>query len=191
MDIIIPQIKFKLSMDLYPMRPKPLSIHLNIVDDESTEHDCSISQIYPWLYLGNFASIIRKVNYMNRLHRRNVKHIINCAWEIDYHSLSPYPYTHYQIREQYDYDITQHFREAIFIIDLHRSNHEAVYFHCRAGVNRSPCIVIAYMMWHEKISLEEALNKLFANRPCINIQPYFLVQLQFFSEKLQQNQYQL
>lgn len=49
--------------------------------------------------------------------------------------------------------------------------------HCRAGVNRSPTIVVAYLMRHEGQSLRQALAAVTAARPLARPHSKYMVQL--------------
>jgi len=45
-----------------------------------------------------------------------------------------------------------------------------VYLHCSAGMNRSPSVAVAWLVWRQGMSLKEALALVKARRPCAD--PY-------------------
>jgi protein-tyrosine phosphatase len=53
----------------------------------------------------------------------------------------------------------------------------AVLVHCRYGVSRSASIVIAFLMQHDAMSFETALEHCVARRPCVEPNQNFTAQL--------------
>jgi hypothetical protein len=49
-------------------------------------------------------------------------------------------------------------------IDQQRKAGRAVYVHCRAGVNRSAMVMTAYLMWRDKLTRDEALERIQSKR---------------------------
>lgn len=56
-------------------------------------------------------------------------------------------------------------RSQVEFIDKQRKAGRPVYVHCRAGVNRSPTVVAAYLMWRDGVSRDEALAIIHKKRP--------------------------
>ena len=50
-------------------------------------------------------------------------------------------------------------------------NNKKIFVHCREGVSRAPCLLIAYFMKYHKLSFKEALHKILIKRNFINILP--------------------
>ena len=84
-------------------------------------------------------------------------------WKIDYDMLlSAYEQSHislvrYPIR---DFDIADLQRRLEGGVNALQDliEHQTVYLHCSAGINRSPTIAIAFLMKSKQMSLEEALD---------------------------------
>jgi hypothetical protein len=58
-------------------------------------------------------------------------------------------------------------RSQVEFIDRQRKAGLPVYVHCRAGVNRSAMVVVAYLMWRDRLTREEALAVIRSKRPRI------------------------
>ena len=84
-------------------------------------------------------------------------------------------------------NIIKYFGECIKFID----GEEKVLVHCMAGVSRSASIVIAYIMWKEKKSFQEALEFTSKKRSCVFPNDGFKDQLKMFEKLLKDNDYDL
>jgi protein-tyrosine phosphatase len=65
----------------------------------------------------------------------------------------------------------------IDIIDSYLTNNQKVVVNCYAGVSRSSSIVIAYIMYKYKLTLEEALQYVKSKRPIVQPNVGFMRQL--------------
>ena len=83
-------------------------------------------------------------------------------------------------------NIIKYFKECIEIIE----NANKIFIHCMAGVSRSATIVISYLMWKEKKSLEETLKKVKEKR-FVSPNFGFMEQLKIFEKLLKENNYDL
>jgi len=81
-------------------------------------------------------------------------------------------------------DIYQHFNQLNLFIDRAISSGGAVLVHCTAGISRSSTAVASYLMFKEKLSLDEALAKIRRARPCIRPNSGFMAQLRKYEEFL-------
>ena len=89
-----------------------------------------------------------------------------------------------------DYDsenIIQYFGECLNFI----KGEEKVFVHCAAGESRSATIVIAYLMWKNKMSFDKAYNFVKSKRSRIYPNFGFREQLQMFENLLLQNFYNI
>ena len=89
-----------------------------------------------------------------------------------------------------DYDtenIIQYFGECINFI----KGEDKVFVHCAAGESRSATIVIAYLMWNKKMTLDKAYN--FVKQKRYRIYPNFgfRQQLQMFEKLLFENAFNI
>jgi protein-tyrosine phosphatase len=70
------------------------------------------------------------------------------------------------IREFDDDDLIRRLRPAARCVDeLLRVGHR-LYLHCNAGLERSPSVAVAYLVWYRNLALGEALAAVSAGRPC-------------------------
>ena len=84
-------------------------------------------------------------------------------------------------------NIIRYFGESLSFIE----GKDKILVHCMAGASRSATVVIAYIMWKEKKSFEEALGIVSKKRPCAFPNIGFRKQLKEFEKKLMENNYDL
>ena len=70
-----------------------------------------------------------------------------------------------------------------FIVNARKGN-GIVLVHCQAGMSRSPCFVMAYLMSHHKMTLFDAYKLLKSKRPAIRPNIGFLSPLQCLEMEL-------
>lgn len=98
-----------------------------------------------------------------------------------------FAYKHLKITEQRTTQITQYIDEACnFIDECLTQKHGTIIVHCLAGVNRSVSLVIAYLMKRDKISFQEAFDRVFSKRNIINPSEVFIKQLKDWEKKQKQ-----
>ena len=68
---------------------------------------------------------------------------------------------------------------------------EKILVHCMAGASRSATVVIAYVMWSQKKSYDEAYKLVKGERPIITLNGGFKDQLKMFEKLLKDNDYDL
>jgi len=83
-----------------------------------------------------------------------------------------------------NYDMTQHFDEAITFIEEQLNAGRNVLVHCHAGVSRSATIMIAYLMTKNQWGYKEALAYLRTKRKWVRPNPGFEKQLIGYEQKL-------
>ena len=79
-------------------------------------------------------------------------------------------------------NIIKYFGESINFME----SEEKVLVHCKAGASRSASFVIAYIMWKQNKTFEEALDYVNKKR-CINPNIGFIEQLKMFEKLLKDN----
>jgi len=67
-----------------------------------------------------------------------------------------------QIEDDADVDLSPHLPDFVKVIT---ESSGPVLVHCRAGVSRSASLVVGYLMWKDKISLDKALTQVKKERP--------------------------
>jgi len=108
----------------------------------------SYSKIVDNFYLGNqdATQIIKKVDLIISI-GCNSKHVSN---HVEHMKIS--------IRDKDTSDITPFLDPICDTINAHLSKNRKVLIHCKAGMNRSPAFVIAYLIKYNDMSLEQAKN---------------------------------
>ncbi len=109
-----------------------------------------------------------------------------------FQDVKPYPENTFEhkkvnICDAPDYNIIQYFKECLEFIGCNKK----VFVHCSAGASRSPTIVIAYLIWRNKMTLNDAFNLVKEKRPIIQPNPGFLQQLKQFEILLKDKEYDL
>jgi protein-tyrosine phosphatase len=84
-------------------------------------------------------------------------------------------------------NIFKYFKEAIKYIESSKK----IYVHCMAGVSRSPTIVIAYLMWKDKLTFNDAYWKVCNKRKFIYPNEGFRNQLMKFEKLLNEYNWDL
>ena len=84
-------------------------------------------------------------------------------------------------------NIIQYFKDSLKFID---ENNEKVFVHCFAGVSRSATLVIAYLMWKNRISYKAAYDLVNEHR-FVGPNLGFTKQLLIFQQKLRDANYDL
>ena len=68
---------------------------------------------------------------------------------------------------------------------------EKILVHCMAGASRSATVVIAYVMWSQKVSFDDAYKMVREKRSCVFPNGGFIDQLKMFEKLLTENDYDL
>ena len=86
-------------------------------------------------------------------------------------------------------NIIQYFKECLEFMDENPT--DKIFVHCMCGVSRSSTIVIAYLMWKRKASLDETLEFVQNKRRFVSPNIGFINQLKIFEKLLKEKQYDL
>ncbi len=70
-------------------------------------------------------------------------------------------------------------------------NSDKIFIHCSCGVDRSPTIIIGYLMWKTHSSFDEVFNYIKEKRSCIEPNNLSVMKLHKLDKLLKQNNYQL
>ena len=70
-------------------------------------------------------------------------------------------------------------------------NSDKIFIHCSCGVDRSPTIIIGYLMWKTHSSFDEVFNYIKEKRNCIEPNNLSVMKLHKLDKLLKQNNYQL
>ena len=77
------------------------------------------------------------------------------------------------IEDDLGFDIRPFLVEGVRFLD-EASGKRRVYVHCAAGVSRSASVVVAYVMWRDRMGLDEALQWVKKRRPCVQPNEAFM-----------------
>ena len=94
---------------------------------------------------------------------------------------------HLDIEEKCISNIINYLKKCIKFID----NGDKIYVHCSCGINRSPAIIIGYLMWKTHSNYDDAFDYVKKRRDCIEPNNLFIMQLHKFQNLLKNNNYNL
>jgi len=134
------------------------------------------SEIVPGLYLGSKESIRNK----QKLDQIKVSHILSVIDE-QLEKITDYNHMHLMARDSENEDLISHFSNTNKFIE-EGIQKGGVLVHCRAGVSRSATIVLAYIMYSQQKSYEEAYLLVKDKRPIIRPNNMFTTQLRIYEK---------
>lgn len=104
------------------------------------------------------------------LQKLGITHVVNCAadYSKDYLQDLGVKYKSYHLKDHVRENIQCVFYDAIEFISEARSSGGKVYVHCVQGISRSATIVLAYKIFSEKCSYENAVADVKDRRGCVN-----------------------
>jgi len=134
------------------------------------------TEIVPGLYLGGKEAIRNK----QKLCEIKISHILSVIDE-ELEKIEEYKHMHLNARDAENEDLISHFTNTNkFIADGIQSG--GVLVHCRAGISRSATIVLAYIMFSQNLSFEEAYLMVKEKRSVIKPNPMFTRQLRIYEK---------
>lgn len=95
-----------------------------------------------------------------------------------------YKYYKYEVSDCLSENIKIHFKSFCEQMDFEIKSGKNVYIHCSAGVSRSATMVICYLMYKNKITLEESFKLVESKRNIICPNSSFIKQLKEFENEL-------
>jgi dual specificity MAP kinase phosphatase len=122
------------------------------------------------------------------LKKVGVTNILTCLNSCNDHKVKSIEQKVIEIVDEETVKIIRYFKEAICYIENAIGK---VYVHCWAGVSRSATIVIAYLMWKNKLSYNEAYWSVKNKRKFISPNEGFVKQLKDFERILSENEWKL
>ena len=94
---------------------------------------------------------------------------------------------HLDIEDNCTSNIINYLKKCITFID----KADKIYVHCSCGINRSPTIIIGYLMWKTHSSYDDVFDYVKKRRDCIEPNNLFIIQLHKFQNLLKKNNYKL
>ena len=143
-----------------------------------------ISKITDTIYLGNMEAAF---NY-KKLKKLGIRKVLTVMSAFGNHyPENTFVHKSIDVTDDYETNLIRYFKECLLFID----GYDKVLVHCAAGMSRSPTIVIAYLMWKKKLSLNDAIKFVKNKRPEISPNLNFMRQLQTFQELLIKKDYNI
>ncbi|CAF0850214.1 unnamed protein product [Didymodactylos carnosus] len=139
--------------------------------------NCLLIEIIPGLYLGNEADA---KNY-DLLEKNNIKSIVNVTTCVPCYFESKLDYLRLPCDDTCRQNLIEYCNEKTFqFIQNSLTNKKNVLIHCKAGISRSPAILIAYLMkYHQSEfrTMNEAYNYVKTKRSIVSPNLNFMGQL--------------
>ena len=144
-----------------------------------------IDEIIDNLYLGNFSAS----ENIQQLKDLGIKKVLSVVDFNDFPNYKDENIIHKSVEvSDFDYqNIIQYFGECLNFI----KGEEKILVHCMAGASRSATIVIAYLMWIQKMKFDDALNFVKSKRPIVYPNDGFQKQLKIFEKLLEDNNFDI
>lgn len=138
-----------------------------VIDDRP---DLQIAHVIQGLFLSSQDPVVSK----EILQKRKIRHVLSIGIDASV-KFDDIKYYYCDLLDLPESDLLVAIKKCIKIIHEHRD--ENILVHCNAGVSRSPAIVISYIMAYEKVSYDDAFNKVKSVRNCIKPNEGFVQQL--------------
>ena len=145
----------------------------------------TINEIKDGLWLGdNYAA-----NNVEDLKKKGIKKILTVMNQTGpiYKSEDGFIHKKFELSDFESENIIKYFGECLNFID----GKEKVLVHCMAGASRSATIIIAYLMWKNKMKYEDALDFVQKKRFIVYPNEGFREQLKLFENELKKNDYNI
>jgi Leucine-rich repeat (LRR) protein len=118
------------------------------------------AEVVPKVFLGGLDSATN----MPLLQHLNITHIVLAIGDMQPHFPKTFTYlTLHDAKDSASYDFSVHFDECSQFIEMGRAA-GGVLVHCRAGISRSPTLVIAYMMKQHRMRFLDAQSLVCSKR---------------------------
>lgn len=180
----VPKEKLALTLPLSPKRQSsplesgPGCRPTSVSEDKALkikQYDPLMSKITDFLYLSSLTA----AQDVELLNKNRITHVINCCLESQTpnYGISNLNCLLLKLRDTGLENIDSLFLEAIAFIHEARMQGKSVLVHCYQGVSRSASLVIAYIMWANDLSYEEAYGHVRSCRGVISPNTGFIFRL--------------
>jgi hypothetical protein len=132
------------------------------------------SKILDFLFLGNYLD----GRALERLMGLGISCVLNVSDSARYSDDPRIKVHHVPISDFGDSNLSEVLKDCFDIIQKCKSNSKNILVHCRHGQNRSPTVVLGYLISHERMSLKRAYELTTAVRPKISLHERYFEQLQ-------------
>jgi hypothetical protein len=143
--------------------------------------DMACSRITGAIFVGG-ARVARDKHV---LLQSGITHVLNCAGvSCEDYFPSDFTYRTLMLRDTGREDITPYLNCALdFMLGAIQSGGK-VFVHCVKGISRSPAVIIAYLMWHENMTFENAHARMKLARPISDPNAGFIFQLREWADTM-------
>lgn len=153
-------------------------IQLSQFKNNRTKFFPEVNKITDKIYLGN-ENGSREKGFLKEI---GVTNILVCAAKLEVLHPESFQYLCLDMDDSLDEDLNKFLNLAINFIE----KSDKVYIHCQGGISRSASIAIAYIMWKESKSFDNAFEFVKLRRQCINPNSAFIQQLKDLSDKIKE-----
>lgn len=108
--------------------------------------------------------------------------VINCQGEFKYPLGANYDLFNFVFDNDEGATLMEHIDGVMQVIDSLLKKRKKMYVQCKTGDSISPAILIYLLMTRKEMGLERAYRNVYKIRPTIDINPYFLAELQTVDE---------
>ncbi|CAD8137841.1 unnamed protein product [Paramecium octaurelia] len=133
------------------------------------------------LYVGGYDSL-------KMVPEKGIGAVLSAVWTGHFKPDEKLKYLLIEADDAPTYDMSKHFEKAVKFIheSLQTTN---VLVHCAAGISRSVCLIIAYMIKIHKMKPQDALTKIRQTRPWAGPNVGFTEQLEkYYKEVMEEKQ---
>ena len=177
---------------------KGLSLNMSVIEDDSRNGtvpppagdstrsmqaacDMACSRITSAIFVG--GSRVARDKHV--LLQSGITHVLNCAGvSCEDYFPSDFKYRTLMLRDTGREDITPYLNCALEFILMAIQSGGKVFVHCVKGISRSPAVTIAYLMWHDNMTLENAHARMKLARPISDPNAGFIFQLREWADAL-------
>ena len=137
-----------------------------------------ISLIVPGIYLGNKAA----ASDYSLLKRLSIVAILNIGGGKCYFP-DEFEYFRIAVSDSEQVSFLPYFDNACHFAQTWKK-YGTIFFHCRGGMHRSPCILAAYLIREEGLTITQALEVVSLGRPIAKPSPHMVSDLVEFESKI-------
>lgn len=171
-----PNVQF-ITFDRYLQSNSKRELIKFIEPEMSMSYRFELSRILPRLYIGDYTDSLD----VNTYKTNRISSVINVTINLTKHSaITDDRFLRIPIHDSITEDITPFLNKTNSFIEKHLN--EGILVHCYAGISRSPVIIIAFLMYHLRLKLDEAFKFVKKRRSCICPNFSFLYQLEQYEK---------
>lgn len=142
--------------------------------------DFNVNKIEDGVYIGDISSAYNE----EELKKLGITHIITAVLGVGPQFPNSFKYLCVPVRDVESEDIQSHLTSTTTFINNVLKENGKVLIHCICGVSRSATIVAAWVMSQHGYTVQETIDILQAQRPCVNPNPSFRDQLEEYRNEV-------